>query len=193
LASSPYEPSEIEIGINLGLGLTLLSPYYLSFVNSIGLTGNERVLDFGSGSGICSRHIAHQLSRRGGRLDCVDVSSRWMRTNQRTLKHYDNVNYFLGDLGDLNLEMKAYDVIVSHFVLHEIPLVEIPGLLHTFSRLLNTRGRVIFREPMRKMPNENELEKLAKSSTLRVTSLKQSRLLFGDVIDGVLKLNFCGL
>jgi hypothetical protein len=71
--------------------------------------------------------------------------------------------------------------------------VEIPGLLHTFSRLLNTRGRVIFREPMRKMPNENELEKLAKSSTLRVTSLKQSRLLFGDVIDGVLKLNFCGL
>jgi ubiquinone/menaquinone biosynthesis C-methylase UbiE len=193
LASSTYEPNDLEIGVTLGLGLTVLSPYYFSFANSIGLTGKERVLEFGSGSGICSRHIAHRLTHRGGRLDCVDISSRWMKTIQRTLKRYDNVEYFLGYLDDMDLEMKSYDVIVSHFVLHEIPLTEIPGLLHAFSRLLNTRGRVIFREPMRKMPNENELEKLAKSSALRVTSLKQSRLLFGDVMDGVLKLNFCGL
>ena len=193
LASSPYEPNDLEIGVTFGLGLTVLSPYYLSFVNSIGLTGKERVLDFGSGSGICSRHIAHRLTHRGGRLDCVDVSSRWMKTIQQTLKRYDNVEYFLGYLDDLDLEMKSYDLIVSHFVLHEIALAELPQLLISFSRLLNTRGRVVFREPIRKMPDSNELETLAKSSGLRVTSLKQSRMLLGDVMDGVLKLNFCGL
>lgn len=193
LASSPYEPNDLEIGVTLGLGLTVLSPYYLSFVNSIGLTGKERVLDFGSGSGICSRYIAHRLTHRGGRLDCIDISSRWMKTIQQTLKRYDNVEYFLGYLDDLDLEMKSYDLIVSHFALHEIPLAELPQLLFSFSRLLNTRGRVVFREPIRKMPDSNELETLAKSSGLRVTSLKQSRLLLGDMLDGVLKLNFCGL
>lgn len=142
LDSSPFEPNNLEIGVTLGLGLTVLSPYYLSFVNSIGLTGNERVLDFGSGSGICSRHIARRLSHRGGRLDCVDVSRRWMKTIRRTLKRYDNVNYFLGYLGDLDLEMKSYEVIISHFVLHEIPQAELPELLHTFSRLLNPRGQI---------------------------------------------------
>lgn len=193
MASSSFEPNDLEIGVTLGLGLTMLSPYYLSFVKSIGLTGNERVLDFGSGSGICSRHIAHRLTHRGGRLDCVDVSSRWMKTIQRTLNRYDNVNYFLGNLDDLDLEMKSYDLIVSHFVLHEIPLAELPDLLQNFSRLLNTRGRVIFREPKGKIPKDNDLKELAKSSGLRVTAHKQSRLLLGDVIDGVLKLNFCGL
>jgi ubiquinone/menaquinone biosynthesis C-methylase UbiE len=193
LASSSYEPNDLEIGITLGLGLTLLSPYYLSFVNTIGLTGKERVLEFGSGSGICSRHIAHRLTHRGGRLDCIDVSSRWMKTIQRTLRRYENVNYYLGNLDDLDLEMKSYDLIVSHYALHKVPIAELSHHLFSFSRLLNTRGRVVFREPMGKMPGNIELEKLAKSSGLRVTSLKQSRLLLGDVMDGVLKLNFCGL
>jgi ubiquinone/menaquinone biosynthesis C-methylase UbiE len=193
LASSPYEPNDLEIGVTLGLGLTLLSPYYLSFVNSIGLTGNERILDFGSGSGICSRHIAHRLSHRGGHLDCVDVSSRWMKTLQRTLKRYNNVNFFLGNLNELGLEKKSYDLIVSHFVLHEISGEDLPHLLFNFSQLLNIRGRVIFREPMRKMPHGKELKKLAKSSGLRITSISQSRLLLGDVIDGIFKLDFCVL
>jgi len=193
LASSPYEPNDLEIGITLSLGMTLLSPYYLSFVNSIGLTGAENVLDFGSGSGICSRHIAHRLSHRGGHLDCVDVSSRWMRIIQRTLRRYDNVDFFQGNLSEIGLKKKSYDLIISHFALHEIPYKDLPQLFYTFSQLLNTRGRVIFREPMDKMSHSKDLKKLAKSSGLRVTSLNQSRLLLGDVIDGILKLDFCGI
>jgi len=193
LASSTYEPSDLEIAVTLGLGLTVLSPYYLSFVNSIGLTGKEHVLDFGSGSGICSKHIAHRLTHRGGHLDCIDISSKWMKIIQRTLRRYDNVDFFQGNLGELGLENKSYDLIVSHFVLHEIPNEDLPRLLYTFSQLLNTRGRVVFREPIRKMPDSNKLKKLAKSSGLRVTSLSQSRLLLGDLIEGIFKLDFCGI
>ena len=193
LADSPYEPNDLEIGVTLGLGLTLLSPYYRSFVTSVGLTGTERVLDFGSGSGICSRHIARRLMHRGGRLDCVDISQRWMETIQRTLKHCENVNFYIGRLGELGLEEKSYDIIVSHFVLHEIHRDDLPDLLHVFSRLLNKRGRVIFREPLREMIGSEDFKDLAKSSGLRVTSIKESRLLSGHVIEGVLKLNFCSL
>lgn len=193
LASSSYEPNDLEIGVTLGLGMTLLSPYYLSFVNSIGMTGTERVLDFGSGSGICSRHIAHRLSHRGGHLDCVDISSRWMRIIQRTLRRYDNVDFFQGNIIELDLENESYDLIISHFVLHEIPNEDLPRLFYIFSQLLKTRGRVIFREPLGKMPHSKDLRKLAKSSGLRVTSLSQSRLLLGEVIDGTFKLDFCGI
>jgi hypothetical protein len=38
-----------------------LSPYYCSFARSLSLHGNEQVLDFGSGSCICPRHIAARL------------------------------------------------------------------------------------------------------------------------------------
>jgi hypothetical protein len=39
-------------------GLTVLNPCYHSFATSLSLHSNERVLDFGSSSGICSRHAA---------------------------------------------------------------------------------------------------------------------------------------
>ncbi len=70
---STYEPQKLEIYLTLGLGITVLSPYYRGFARSLGLHGDERVLDFGSGSGICSRHIAARL-RRGGAANDRDGS-----------------------------------------------------------------------------------------------------------------------
>jgi ubiquinone/menaquinone biosynthesis C-methylase UbiE len=193
LANTPGEPNAIEIGVTLGFGLTVLSPYYQSFVESIGLTGHEKVLDFGSGSGLCARYIARRLQRRGGHLDCVDVSQRWMEALQKNLRRSDNVSFHLGELDNLALVEQSYDVIISHFSLHEISRERLPGTLYAFSRLLNNRGRVIFREPLDAMIEGEQIKLMAKSSGLRVTSINESKLLIGQVIEGVLKLNFCGL
>ena len=193
LANTPGEPNAIEIGVTLGFGLTVLSPYYKSFVESMSLTGHEKVLEFGSGSGLCARHIARRLQRRGGYLDCVDVSRRWMEALQKNLQRSNNVGFHLGELDNLALVEQSYDVIVSHFALHEISREQLPGTLYIFSRLLNNRGRVIFREPLDAMIEAEELRLMAKSSGLRVTSINESKLLIGQVLEGVLKLNFCGL
>ena len=70
---STYEPAPLEITLTRALGPTVLSSYYRSFVQTLNLRGDERVLDFGSGSGVCSCHIAARL-KLGGYLDCVDIS-----------------------------------------------------------------------------------------------------------------------
>ena len=193
LANTPGEPNSVEIGMTLGFGLTVLSPYYQSFVESVSLTGHEKVLDFGSGSGLCARHIARRLQRRGGHLDCVDVSYRWMEALQKSLKRSENVSFHLGELDNLALVKQSYDVIISHFSLHEISRERLPHTLFAFSQLLNNRGRVIFREPLEAMIEAEELRLMAKASGLRVTSINESKLLIGQVLEGVLKLNFCGL
>ena len=65
MTTSFYEPPALEVGLTLGLGLTLLSPYYRRFARTLNLRGDERVMDFGSGSGICTRHIAAVYKRAG--------------------------------------------------------------------------------------------------------------------------------
>lgn len=55
---SSYEPGPTEVRITLLFGNTIANPLYKCYVNSLDLKGNERVLDFGSGSGVCSKHPA---------------------------------------------------------------------------------------------------------------------------------------
>lgn len=115
-ALSTYEPSPFEIKITLALGLTVLSPYYQHFVHGLNLRGDEHVLDFGSGSGICSRHIAACLQRGSGQLTCVDVSHGWIQVIRKTLRRYSNVNYHLGHITEIDLSDSAIDMVVIHFV-----------------------------------------------------------------------------
>jgi len=98
-----------------------------------------------------------------------------------------------GELDNLALVKQSYDVIISHFSLHEISRERLPHTLFAFSQLLNNRGRVIFREPLDAMIDAEALKLMAKASGLRVTSINESKLLIGQVLEGVLKLNFCGL
>lgn len=180
--SSGYEPPELEIWLTLGLGLTVLSPYYRGFARSLGLRGSERVLDFGSGSGICTRHIAARL-QQGGRLDCVDISRGWMAVLQRRLRRYSNVSYHLGSILDLDLPISNYDIVVSHFVLHDIRLEERSQIFPALAGKLAQGGRMILREPIGEGLSRQELQQLAADSGLVTASLVEKKLLIGQVYD----------
>jgi len=112
----------------------------------LNLRGSERVLDFGSGSGVCTRHIAARL-QSGGHLDCVDISRGWMQVLRRSLRRFDNVAYHLGHITQLDLPKAAYDLVVLHFVLHDIPPAEHPRLIHALVRKLKPGGRLVLRDP----------------------------------------------
>ena len=181
---STYEPPPLEIKITLALGLTVLSPYYRSFAKSLNLRGNERVLDFGSGSGICTRHIAARLQRSGGHLDCVDVSHGWMEVIRKTLRRYDNASYHLGHITKLDLPASAYDAVVVHFVLHDIPATERPDVINALARKLKPGGRLLLREPAGEGLELDELRSLTLSAGLYPSILDVRRILIGTVIDG---------
>lgn len=58
---------------------------YSGYADSLGLQGNEKVLELGCGSGALSRHIASRLSQ-GSRLTCLDTSKAWIEVARRRLR-----------------------------------------------------------------------------------------------------------
>ncbi len=182
MQTSTYEPPPLEVKLTLALGLTVLSPYYRSFANSLHLDDDERVLDFGSGSGMCSRHTAARL-QRGGRLDCVDISSAWQVVIRRTLRRYANVDYYLGRITELGLPDAGYDLIVIHFVLHDIPAHERPAIIQVLGRKLKPGGRLVLREPQGEGLTPQELDQIAAAAGLLQTAFTAHKTAIGAVYD----------
>ena len=120
---------------------------YRRFVDGMSLRGDERVLDYGSGSGAAARHIAKRLRAGGGRLTCTDISPRWQRALRRTLRRYQNVEYALGDVRELGLPEGSFDVVLVHWMLHDVPVADRPSVLAVLARLLRPGGRLFIREP----------------------------------------------
>jgi len=184
MLTSTYEPPDLEVQLTLALGLTVLSPYYRSFARGLNLRGDERALDFGAGSGICSRHIAACL-QRGGHLDCVDVSRRWQEVIRKTLRRYANVGYHLGHITTVDLPDAGFDGVVVHFVLHDIPAIERPTVVAALGRKLRPGGRLILREPQGEGLARDELEQLAITSGLRPAGFVAHKVFIGAVFDAV--------
>lgn len=188
MALATYDPPSLEIKITLALGLTVLSPYYRSFVKRLNLRGDERVLDFGSGSGICSRHIAARL-KRGGHLDCVDISAGWMNVLRRTLRRYDNVSYHLGGIEELELPAASFDVVSVHFVLHDISAADRPVVMNALGSKLKSSGRLVLREPQGEGLTLEELTRLARNANLHASSVKARKIAGMAVYEASLKRN----
>ena len=183
-----YEPPPLEVALTLGLGLTLLSPYYRHFAKDLNLQGNERVIDFGSGSGICSRHIARQL-KTGGQLHCVDISHTWQKVIRKTLKRYEHIQYYCGRISELNLPDHSFDVIVIHFVLHDIPDSQRDVDFRNLAEKLNSGGRIIFREPLTEGFTRQSALELTKKAGLEIKSIESKKIAMTEVIDGCLISN----
>lgn len=182
---SSYEPQSLEIILTLSLGQTLLSPYYRSFARSLNLRGDEKVLDFGSGSGVCSRHIAKLLDK-GGKLDCLDVSRGWYSVIQNTMQGFFNVGCHLGTLGYDGLPNSAYDLVVVHFVIHDIPYYERHEVFKELAQKLRPGGRLVFREPKGHGLTLGDLNRLPEGTVLRIERIEVTRTIIGEVFDGVL-------
>lgn len=122
---------------------------YKNYIRQLGFEGNERILDFGSGSGAGSRHLAQLLQKRGGRLTCCDISEYWMNVAQKRLKKYKNVEFERGQLTELHLKQSSFDIVYIHFTLHEVPGELRLSIVREFYRLLKPGGRLCIKEPKR--------------------------------------------
>ena len=144
------EPGPIDVLITVLATRTLAAPFYRAYVDSLGLQGNERVLDYGSGAGAEARFLARKLQAGGGRLTCVDISAVWIEVAREALRKYPHVECKQGEIAALDIPDGAYDAAVVHFVLHDIPAESRPAIVAQLARKLRPGGKLFVREPMQR-------------------------------------------
>ena len=186
---STYEPSKEEVRATLTIG-SLIAPFYSGYIKRLGLQGTERVLDYGSGSGVCSKHLAARL-QKGGHLTCVDVSRTWNSVIQNTLRKYSNVDTCVLDLTDAQaakqLPDSAFDAVFIHFVLHDIPAQERPIIVQRLVEMLVNGGKLYMREPLEPGGMTSaEMRQVLKDAGLRLTSSRHEKTWYaGEMFEGV--------
>lgn len=117
-----------------------------SFVSGLGLTGDEKALDFGCGTGTTSEHLASVLAE-GGRLTCVDISRRRIRIARRRLNRYANVDVHLGHLPTLPIPDGQFDFVLVAAVLHEVKKGVRWEIAASLAAKLRPGGRLVITEP----------------------------------------------
>jgi ubiquinone/menaquinone biosynthesis C-methylase UbiE len=140
------EPGRADVLATRMMMNGLLSPLYRRYVDQMRLRGDERLLDYGSGSGAAARHLAKRLTA-GGRLTCMDVSERWQASLRKVLRAYPHVDYRLGDVRVMQLPEASFDVVLVHWMLHDVAPADRPSIVAELARLLRPGGRLFVREP----------------------------------------------
>ena len=149
---------------------------YNSYFKTFGLSGNEKVLDFGCGGGAGSKCLIKLLDA-DGQLTCVDMSDYWIKKASRRLKKYANVECKAGDIRGLEIPDHSFDVVTIFHVIHDIAPEERQETINALCRKLKGNGTVFIREPVKKshgMP-ATEIRTLFASAGLGETEQKETK------------------
>jgi ubiquinone/menaquinone biosynthesis C-methylase UbiE len=182
-------PSVRTVKLDLFATSLLFANTYKKYLLKMGLQGNERVLDFGSGSGASAIHLAGMLDK-GGELTCFDISETWMKVVRHRLKGYGQVKFILGDITRMELPGQVFDVILVHFVLHEIDPPIRPEIIKRLYSVLKDGGTLFIREPSNESHGMKgaEFRKLLTDQGFRETGYQPGRaMILFTVNEGIYK------
>jgi ubiquinone/menaquinone biosynthesis C-methylase UbiE len=142
--------------------------YHPKYIRSLNFSGNEQVLEFGSGGGCLSQALAHAL-QKGGSLSCVDTSQYWITKAQSRLKPFTNIEFFTEEITRMQLPEAKFDAVVIHFVLHDVLPAARSDVMDALAKTLHPEGVLHIREPAKPghgMP-VSEIRALMRSAGLR--------------------------
>ncbi|MDD1769915.1 MAG: class I SAM-dependent methyltransferase [Methanomassiliicoccales archaeon] len=173
------EPSRRE-----QLGVLLFSKLgrwvvYKPFVDRIGLKGDERVLDFGSGWGDVTYFVSRVLTK-GGSIVLMDVSSIWQDVAKKRLKKIKGLTFVHSDVFGAGFPDGSFDAIVIHYVLHDIAKEKRGAIIAEMAKKLRPGGYIYINEPVAKqhgMPPE-EIIDLMTSAGLTMTPTHSNKRTF---------------
>jgi len=116
------------------------------FVESLDLSGTERVLELGCGNGVCLAYVARALDK-GGAAVGIDTSSYMVERARKRLENFPNAKVFHGDLRTLGMEEGSFDRVIFVHVLHDIEPEARLDTVKALARLLKPFGRISLLEP----------------------------------------------
>lgn len=182
----------LDIMLDAVFNYKIFSPIYRNYIDNLGLKGDENVLEFGSGSGAGSRHLAEHLQKGNGRLTCVDTSESWMKLARKRLENFRNIDFLHGEIWDMNLAPSFFDAIVIHFVLHDMRENDREKAINTLVQVLKPAGRIFIREPIKEEHGirEDEIRRLMTAGGLREIQFVELQISYiGPTYAGVYRLN----
>lgn len=147
---------------------------YTNYIKTLGLSGNENILDFGSGSGAGSKHLAKLIQNKDGSLTCLDTSIYWTSVAKKRLHHYKNITFYTDSITELHLSDNSFDIIYIHYTLHDVPQAKRTGIISEFYRIIKPSGRLCIKEPQRAndgMPVEEIEELMSEAGFIKTDSL----------------------
>jgi len=171
-------PTRLESKLNIFTTCYLISASYKKYIDGMHLAGYEKVLDFGSGPGSAAQFLAPKLNSPGGQLTCLDISPTWIKVIKARLSDHPDIQYKLGDIRKLELDKEFFDLILIHFVLHDIDPGIRQEIIHRISGLLKGGGRLYIREPRSNLHGmqATEIRNLMQQAGLQEERLKASRM-----------------
>jgi ubiquinone/menaquinone biosynthesis C-methylase UbiE len=138
---------------------------YDPYIQSFGLRGDEKILDFGCGGGTGSKCLLQFLNQKG-HLTCVDTSDYWINRAKKRLSKFRNVQLIIGDIRELPISDHSFDIITMMHVLHDIEPASRQSVVNALAQKLKRDGSLFIREPIRKSHGiaVNELKSLLKKA-----------------------------
>lgn len=122
--------------------------FYKPRIQSIGIKGDESILDFGCGGGIGSKALAKMLNKNGS-LICVDTSKYWTEKAQKRLERFSNVKVLCGDIRKIYIPDNSFDLISIIHVIHDIPPEERQETVLTLRKKLRENSKLFVCEPVK--------------------------------------------
>lgn len=155
--------------------------YKLEILKYIPNRSNLKVLDFGCGSGILSKHLKDYLV--GCEIHALDSSIEMLKIakeNDSAHRYFENVQ---------RLQDNKYDVIILSSVLHEISDKKL--LMRVLSELINkdNNGRIIVRDGY---ISDKDCDKIYSVYMKDVEEAMDFYELAGNSLVGNLEISFCG-
>jgi ubiquinone/menaquinone biosynthesis C-methylase UbiE len=155
---------------------------YTKYIKTLGLSGNENILDFGSGSGAGSKHLAKLVQNKEGSLTCLDTSIYWTSVAKRRLHHYKNITFYTDPITKLHLSDDSFDIIYIHYTLHDVPQAQRASIISEFHRIIKPSGQLCIKEPQRAndgMPVEEIEELMSENGFIKTDSSSDKKTFSG--------------
>ncbi len=188
IAERHRKPPPLAVAFEELVANRLGARIYSRWVGGLVLAGDERVLELGTGAGACARHLADALPN--GRLTCVEIDDRWLSVaRQRLASQRERVEFVHANAAEWS-RSHAFDVVVAHFMLHDLSATECAGALRNLAQSLDARGRLCVRDPLGHGLGLAELHVQLKRAGFELAEEERREWvpLMGQTVSGVWKL-----
>lgn len=163
----------------------LAGPSYRRSFRNLRMEGDERVLELGVGGGHAARVILGRLTT--GSYTGFDVDEWWAGRARRKLARFPNADVLVGDVRDLPLEDEAFDLVVVHLTLHDVPEGDREPIVEALAAKLRPGGVLFVKEPVREghgMPEVDIWRLMEGAALLPFQKFKSWSVFMGPLVEG---------